>query len=1198
MFDAGAGRRVTDIGPKIVLKLRRLELVGFKSFYERAEILVSDSGVTAVVGPNGCGKSNISDAIAWVLGEQRARSLRGDRMEDVIFSGTRSRSQLGMAEVTITLVDQTPPPNNGGPPPGPTELTIQRRLYRSGESQYLLNGRPCRLRDIQDTFLGTGLGPNSYAIIEQGRVGRLLSARPNERRQLIEEAAGITKFKAKRKLAESRLDAARGNLSRVNDILSEVERQRNSLKRQASKARRYRELKKRLRSVLAAVFSTRAELLIDSQGAIAAALDGMVEEGRRLETRIGGLDALVHRCRTDVEAREQGLEQAREQHSEAELDHEKAIQRVERLRDQVRSMDERVEELTGDRARINQELETYRVEIEKAESKLKELDAAASALRSDLEQGREALDGVNRRRADEEQSIQNLRSQQFEVVGREAQITNELSGREEMLRRLDSQLARVRAEEDGARKLAAGCSEKLGAAELEQSSRRVAIDRMVDEKTRAERDYESVKTEHGKAVEAASLARSREDGIRHRLETIRELSLQRAYGSESVQQFFNNVRNEAWAPMGIAADFIEVESEYEAAVEDLLHSELQYVVVEDLRHAQKALSLVRSTAGGRLDLLVTGSDPRNRSTGLRIEGAIPIADVVRLDDRLRCFKAYVDDTFVVDDLKRAWELSEAHPGKKFVARSGEVVRDRLISWGERTSHGPLSLKREMRELDHRVEAARVESKEASDRVDQLEGRIEETDKLRQDLSLRLQEAEREALGFEHGIQTLVSELDRAERQVEVTQSEIERFVEERGELEVAMVSGRSKLADVLARGVAIDDELRSRSGKSAELLEKSEELGAQVGELRSRVAVLAERNQTLLREQAASKGRARELGERGARADRQIEHTNSERLDAFGSIDAGEQARHDCNRKKDELDRLIASAVERLEKLRHELHEAESEWDEARTELDGWKDKHNEREIERTAVDSDIKHLVTLCSSELGESIESVCLDSFETLTPEELEEHDDEYQQLRQRVESIGSVNMMAVEEYDEAQQRFEFLTTQRQDLLDSIRDTTQAIEEIDVVCRKQFNEAFQHINRRFTSAFVELFGGGHGELRLIEQADVSDAGIEIVAQPPGKKLQNVLLLSGGEKALAALSLLIALFQFKPSPFCVLDEVDAPLDDANIDRFAQMIRSMAEDTQFIVITHSKRTMETAKQLYGVTMEEPGVSKIVSVRLN
>jgi chromosome segregation protein len=307
--------------------------------------------------------------------------------------------------------------------------------------------------------------------------------------------------------------------------------------------------------------------------------------------------------------------------------------------------------------------------------------------------------------------------------------------------------------------------------------------------------------------------------------------------------------------------------------------------------------------------------------------------------------------------------------------------------------------------------------------------------------------------------------------------------------------------------------------------------------------------------------------------------------------------------ERDEVDTAIAQTAAALDELRRELHGAEAKWDESRALLDSWKDRYNALEIEKTQVDSDLKHLVESCLHELGETIESVCLKYFEALPPTELEGREAEYHDLREKLDSMGAVNMMAVEEYQEAEERFQFLTTQRQDLLDSIRDTSLAIEEIDSVCRRQFKEAFEAINVSFQEAFVSLFGGGHGELRLLESPEdperrQDDAGVEIVAQPPGKRLQNVLLLSGGEKALTALALLISLFRYKPSPFCVLDEVDAPLDEANVDRFAQMVRHMSATTQFIVITHSKRTMETASHLYGVTMEEPGVSKIVSVKLN
>lgn len=1181
-----------------MLKLRRIELLGFKSFYDRSEIAVTDSGITAVVGPNGCGKSNISDAVAWVLGEQRARSLRGDRMEDVIFSGTRNRSALGMAEVTITLVDEAPAHNNGGPPPGPVEVTVQRRLFRSGESQYLLNGRPCRLLDIHDIFLGTGLGPHSYAIIEQGRIGQLLSARPSDRRTLVEEAAGITKFRAKRKLAESRLEAARQNLSRVNDILAEVERQRNSLKRQASKARRYRDLRKRLRGVLSAVFSTRAESLIDQQDRVETALVGMASEGQRLESRIAELDELVHQCRIDVETQERRLEESREKHSATELEHEKAAQRLERLQDQISAFEERSQELAGEKARVTRELEANRRELGQCNSRLIELERTVSEVRSQLEQSLEALETTSGRRSGEEAAIEGLRNQRFSIVGQEAQIRNELSSRAEMIQRLEAQSDRIEAEEKQARVAAEDCRTRLRAAELEQSSRQSEVRRLSDERQRAEREYDSLKLQLAEAQKAASEARSSEEGVRNRLETIRELSLDRAYGTESVQQFFSHVWDESWAPLGILADFIEVQPDYETVVEDLLHAELQYVVVRDLVHAEKALGIARNATRGRLDFLVLETDQELPSAMEEVPEAIRVADVIRLDDHVKHFSRHISNAYIVDDLQRAWDLSESHPGKTFVAGSGEVVRDRVISWGQRSVHGPLSLKREIRDLDRRIEAARTRTESAVALVRELESRIEASDLLKADLLNRLQDAEKEALGHDHSLRALRSELERVEQQVRVAGAEIERFKDERRELEEALTAARSSLAEVSARMKAIDEELETRTRLSEELWERSSQLGAEVADLRSRFAVLEERDETLGRELRNLKTQVGELEDRGARADRQSETTRAQIEETRRSTSAGETARQDLLRKRGELDQVISSATERLDGLRQELHEAESGWDEARGELDSWKDRHNEREIEKTRVDADIEHLVSLCFSELGETIESVCLDSFETLTPEALEESEAEYQELRQKLDSMGSVNMMAVEEYDEAQQRFEFLTTQRQDLLDSIRDTAQAIDEIDTVCRRQFKDAFGQINDRFQAAFVELFGGGHGELRLIDQGEAADGGIEIVAQPPGKKLQNVLLLSGGEKALAALSLLIALFQFKPSPFCVLDEVDAPLDDANIDRFAHLIREMSEETQFIVITHSKRTMETANQLYGVTMEEPGISKVVSVRLN
>ena len=1181
-----------------MLKLRRIELQGFKSFYDRAEISINGGGVTAIVGPNGCGKSNVSDAVAWVLGEQKARNLRGNTMQDVIFNGSGKRSPLGMAQVTISLVDEAPAHSNGGPPPGPIELTVGRRLYRSGESQYILNGRPCRLRDVQDIFLGTGLGPNHYAIIEQGRIEQLLSAKPTDRRMLIEEAAGITKFRAKRKLAESRLEAARNNLSRVNDILSEVERQRNSLKRQAGKARRYREVRRRLREVLASVFSTRAELLISGQERVATALANIDTEGRALEARIGELDAQVHGSRTDVESKDKQLEETRGLDISTRLELEKASQRIERLEEQVRSLEERGRELAAEQDHVLDDLEHHQSEVAGARAKLDGLRESLVQEQEEFATCRAALDDLAERRQAEESAIEELRNRRFDVIGREAEIGNGLTGSEELLRRLDSATARVRDEENEARLALEGSRAKLQAVELEQSTKRSHIGRLALERDALLEDLSKLKAELEDAEKTAAHARSLEDATRHRLQTIRELSLDRAYGTESVQQFFNHVRDEDWSPVGILADFIDVEPDYESVIEDLLHAELQYVVVEGIEHAEKALGIVRGSSHGRLDILVVDPATSARERPETIDGATPVGQLVKLDDRAQFFSRHLDCAYIVETLDHAWELSNLHPGKTFVARSGEVVHSSVISWGERTTHGPLSLKREMRELDRRSEEARKASETAVERARELTRRVGASEDLSADLATQLQESEKDALGLDHGVRSLVAELERTQQRVKVTGAEAGRLVEERGELESAMVQARSDLKEVRTQKMAIDEESENRGRTSARLGAQAEEQASVVAELRSRLAVMDERKDTIARDLAGFERQTEELNVRRSRIEEQIEIAASEKSEAARSISEETERREALTVKVAQIQTKISELLAQLEAHRKKLHEAEAAWDEARQSYDLWKDKDNKLQIERTEIDSDLKHLISMCRSELGESIESVCLDSFATLSEEELEAYDLDYQELRQKLDSMGNVNMMAVEEYEEAVERFDFLSGQRQDLLDSIRDTRQAIDEIDAVCQKQFAEAYGDINAKFSEAFAELFGGGHGELRLIEGAEDTDAGIEIIAQPPGKKLQNVLLLSGGEKALTALALLIALFRFKPSPFCVLDEVDAPLDDANVERFANLVRAMSDKTQFIVITHSKRTMETASQLYGVTMEEAGISKVVSVRLN
>ena len=1181
-----------------MLKLRRIELIGFKSFSDRGEITVHDNGVTAIVGPNGCGKSNVSDAIAWVLGEQSAKSLRGEKMEDVIFNGTRNRAPMGMAEVTITLSEMP----NGNGQSSPRDISVQRRLYRSGESLYLIDGKPCRLRDIQDIFLGTGLGPNSYAIIEQGRVGQLLSSKPSDRRALIEEAAGITKFKAKRKLAESRLEAARQNLSRVNDILAEVDRQRNSLKRQAGKARRYIELRNRMRQILSAVFSTRAEMLIDQQERVEISLALMGSEGKQLEQAIERLNALVHQRRSDVGAGERHLEEMRGRRSDIGLEHEKTIQRIERLQDQITSLEERRRSLAAEKTRAAEELDKNTRERETKTIQLGAIDADKNIVDLNVARTAAAVADITERRNTEERVIEHLRQQQFETVGREARLRNEVSSRKETIARVSAQIERLEREEAGAAAETSALDQQLNAARDEYAGQQTGYGELKSHLALAEETYSHYKSDHGNAVKAAAEAKAQEEGIRNRLQTIGELAVQRAYSTESVQQFFNAVRGQDWAPLGILADFIDVDPEYESLVEDFLRWKLQYVVVQDRDEAQRALDLVKNVSKGRLDCLVLNGNT-SPPPPVPIEGALPVSSVVRFDDRVRHFNEYIRDAYIVDTVERAWALSEQHPSFEFVARTGEMVRGHVISWGEHEALGPLSLKREIRELDRNMDLAVRKAAALQEDVVRLDELVRENEGLKSRLAIELQEAEKAMLNMDHRVRSLTADFERAQQRLRLAAAEIARLAEERSQVETSLVEAEATLAEIAEAKATIEAEIQSRSRRSEELRTETDMLQRDLAGLQSQLAVLHERRSTVTRELAILGQQAADLDRRAKEAEAQIQQAGEQQEQTRATIQTLEVTRSGLIEERDQLDTAIGHYTMTLEELRRELHDAEAKWDESRALLDSWKDRHNALEIEKTQVDSDLKHLSESCMHELSETIEAVCLKYFEALPPTELEVREREYRELREKVDAMGAVNMMAVEEYQEAEERFHFLSTQRQDLLDSIRDTTQAIEEIDLVCRRHFKEAFEAINIGFKEAFVSLFGGGHGELRLLENTEDAgrrqdDAGVEIVAQPPGKKLQNVLLLSGGEKALTALALLIALFRYKPSPFCVLDEVDAPLDDANVDRFAQMVRTMSETTQFIVITHSKRTMETASHLYGVTMEEPGVSKIVSVKLN
>jgi len=1270
-----------------LLKLRKVEIVGFKSFCERTVVTFSGSGTTCIVGPNGCGKSNVVDAISWVLGEQSHKSLRAERMADCIFNGTTKRPPLGMAEVTITMEDpeladaarfvmegaaaeekkdsaaeggentakdqfdgdsatgalESEPRSQdaAGPAPAlesteesggrlkklfkrkkrneekptlatkPGEIMVSRRLYRSGQSEYLINGRVARLRDVQEKFMGVGLGPDSYAIIEQGRIGLILSTKPMERRAIIEEAAGVTKFKTKKRLAEAKLESSKLNLARVNDIVIEVEKQLGSLKRQAAKARRYSEIRDQMRGIVRQMLAGKARELdaaaerigkqLEELSAVeterAAAIQQMEGEQDRLNQRIYELDAELRQNQnvlnlTALEAdrsenriafnrqraqelagrhaqMDAELKQARAQAAEWEMRSATQVQAVTLLREESGALNGRVEELL-------QRVEQRAVEIRDAEGGIEALRQRAS----------EAGESLLRLHGEQKQAEEALVHQTEAVRKLE---TNE----HEML----ETSMRARDDADRVAHELEAVTEQLGALKQNAAELQAKIGGL-----REQRD--------GLTKEADAL-RDALASVRARHSTLTQILNDRSYTAEAVQKLFAaNERGggQQFRAVGVLADYAEVEEGHEAAIEQFLRDELEFVVVETFDHARTGISMLRDEVGGRATFFVDSL--RN----LRLENEYePIANFHREDgvisrmDKLvefrnplgaaaKQFLPRLRAAYLTDSAAAAEKLARENPQYAFVTPDGTCYQGRMVTGGRPGEAGPLGMKRELRALN--AELLRLEHRmnEKQAALAAAAAELRATEQALEQISATQRDVEREAISVQHRHSHMQTELARLGAELAVCQGELARV---RKEAEGARQ--RTERAKHDHAAAALD-----RAGAETESTRLADRLVGLRGsvqseqhELATARAGLAAINERL----AAAEALATRLREERTEMERR-ETTLQQQVLSLGDETAG------LAKQSEELTQQLDGL--RAEKLRLEVRqkELEQEWESARTrvtetedhlrmarqQLQELREQRNHSEVERAKNESDRGHLRESCMSEVNAQPEDLIATETAFMSGEELAAAEANYREMKQRVENMGAVNMMALEEFNECEQRFTFLTRERDDLLKSMADTQQAIVELDQATKEKFEHAFHAINKSFSDAFHAIFGGGMAEMRLTEPDSSGDAGIDIVASPPGKRLQNVLLLSGGEKAMTALALLIAIFRYQPSPFCILDEVDAPLDEANVGRFTKLIGEMSSQTQFIVVTHNRKTMEIAPVLYGVTMQEPGVSKLVSVR--
>ena len=1244
------------------MRLSRLHINGFKSFADRAE-LSFDDGVTAIVGPNGCGKSNVVDAITWVLGEQSAKSLRGERMEDIMFSGSDGRKPTASAEVRLRLAnvaqaamltstevggDGVVDPavgENGQLPLVTRDVEIGRRLYRSGESEYLIDGEVCRLRDVHDLLMDSGLGIKAYAVIEQGKIGQILSARPAERRALIEEAAGVTKYKSRRRSAELKLDAARQNLMRVDDIIFEVEKQRGALKRQAARARRYKRLREELRRWEQVQFAHRQATLAREIDAAETRLSDARTRETSAAARVAELESGLEALRLELTAAEQRATETREQAHQRELEIGRRQQQVTFEKQQVEDLGHRltqfeaeVHDLDARRGPAHAAFEAQKTVIDRARLSLQEAQGTVSACEQEYQRALTTVQGVEHD-ADQTRAavmaaattLTALRQARDNATAARDRIAQDRSRFEVELRDLQQELDRAtRDRSDGEASLAEA---------------RSASEHALQARTAAEVALADARGERDRLSQLLSSAHRELAGLEARLRSISEVDRQRTTFGDAAR-FLLAEAPETVGQHGAFADHLRVEPSFERAVDALLGDLLQHVVVDRSDQVNQALAHLEERRAGRCGFLVLDDA---RAAAPRLSPALP-AGARALRDVVQATGPYagliaraIPDAFVVETFAQAQALALA-TDLPVATMGGDVFRGSGLVEGGATGGalGILEIRAEAQALRTQVSAVEAIAHQGANDVTASELEIYNGEAEVASTQAALHDLEKAIVSHEGRLARAVDEVTRVSRRIELVTTERRRSEEDEQAAEsrreasalaiVAHESGQAQaeqsIGSVMARleAARADAEVHIR----------------RVSQARAEQSTITERVQSLEAEGRRLEEAAAELEARLTTRRDELERTTARReqlrasiIDIERSLDENVHALETLRTDMRRLDEEVTGFRGRFGDKEHDIRTGRHALEAVRTEV-------MQSEVARATAHADLTNLAATCleavklpladvvaevarmerDGELAAPAKRLAAafapDADEetpegaetpvgTVSPEPAEVSDtqaaallpdDVIADLRQKIEKLGPVNMMALEQFDELETRHLFLTTQRKALQDSIAQTSEAIKKIDVTTRERFQEAFTTINTYFEGTFTTLFGGGRAGLVLIDLENQVESGIDIIAQPPGKRLQNVQLLSGGEKAMTAMALMFAVFKYRPSPFCLLDEIDAPLDDANIGRFVEMLQGMQEHTQFILITHNRKTMEIADRLYGVTMEEPGVSKLISVQLN
>ncbi len=1177
--------------------LKSIEVQGFKSFANKISFQFHN-GITGIVGPNGSGKSNVADAVRWVLGEQRVKQLRGASMQDVIFSGTENRKPLSYAYVAITLDN-----SDHQLAIDFDEVTVARRIYRSGESEYLINGSACRLKDVNELFYDTGIGKEGYSIIGQGQIDKILNGKPEERRELFDEAAGIVKFKRRKAAAQTKLENEKQNLVRVNDILSELEKQIGPLERQSETARVYLKKKEDLKKLDINVFLLESARLkerlqdVEEKYGIAGgelseargSYDGIKEEYQRIQEEIEGLEAAIEQARDT--ATNAGLMRGRlegemnvlkeqinsSKGSEAHLNNRRSA-----LEEEISAKEQDKEGLLLDKGQADAQVQEITAAAEAARQRLEELQEKIAELNNRIEIGKNTIIGELNQRATIKSKLGRLDTMMEQVNIRRAELNSRLlraksdeAAREETIKRLEEAFGAVTEEIRVLNQREAAMEQELG-----------GFKEALTKKDAGLREAQSAYHMEKSKLEALANLAERYEG----------------YGG-SVKKVMEQ-KEKTKGIIGVVADIIQVDKKYETAIETALGGSIQNIVTEDEDTAKRMIAYLKEGRLGRATFLPLTSivNPKGLQNQelLSEKGVIGTADtLVHIDERYRnVAKSLLGRIIVVDHVDNAAKLARKSAySLRIVTLDGELlVPGGAISGGAfKNSSNLLGRRREIDVLEDRV-------KKLQHTIDGINAEIENIKSRRTRLRVDLE--------------SIKGDIQRKSIEQNTARLNIAQARERMEEEEESVVSLRAEEKEIEAKMVEIrkEKEAIQQELSASELLEKDtqESIGIFQQQLEEQRKSETEAASHLAEWELKVEKTRQTLGFKQANVDRIQGEIEKARGELEEVLQALEENQREIERKQSnigQIEKTIAASYDAQNESEVRLKQMVTHREELSAKQKSFFARREELSEKLSALDKEVYRL-NAQKEKLQEDLESqinymwdeyeITLSAAAALRDEELTDlaaMKKEISALKDQIKKLGDVNVNAIEDYKNLMERFTFMRTQRDDLVEAEKTLEDIIRELDAAMRRQFTEKFAEIGREFDKVFKELFGGGKGTLELMPDEDILEAGIRIIAQPPGKKLQNMMQLSGGEKALTAISLLFAIQNLKPSPFCLLDEIEAALDDSNVGRFAGYLHKLTKNTQFIVITHRRGTMERADRLYGITMQEKGVSALVSVNL-